>query len=281
MTLPVEYALNFEDFELVREEEEKIYSKFVILRHKPTGRLCTGRYILESSGNQHERLAFIVNLSARLRHPYLQLFRGYVEDKFVTIADAGVNGDLQTLLDLEAKGQAPPEWDPTKKTIVFWGLVAAVKYLHSKNIVMRNVKPKKILLDKNFEPHLSDLSICQLLPGPQERIPEDGAPNRDWASPEQINDRTVGLSDDIYSLALVMRCLLQGDMPKRGEMVQPLAPDAPELFSACYSAMTEGAWSDRCPAAGLLEGMKEGPLLFPGTDRAEFEKWRKKAEPYL
>ena len=281
MTLLPEYQLSIDDFEIVGQAEEKWYSRYVVLKHKKTGRKCMGRYILDSCTNPEARLLRLVNLGARLRHPCLQLFRGYVPDQRMTIGDAGENGSLATLMELEIKGQAPPEWDPTKKTIIFWGVAACLKYLHAKNIVSRNVKPSKILLDKNYEPHLSDMSICQIVSDADERVPQEGRPNRDWASPEQQDDNTVGLADDVYSLGLVLRYMVQGDLPKEGEFAPPLARDAPETLAACYAAMTQGSASERAPIDRLLDGMKDMNFVLPGTDTAEFQRWKDKMEPFL
>jgi serine/threonine protein kinase len=53
-------------------------------------------------------------------------------------------------------------WNSTKKSICIFGLAAALRYLHSRELVHRNVKLTNVLLNKNFEPFLCDCQLSEI-----------------------------------------------------------------------------------------------------------------------
>lgn len=64
-------------------------------------------------------------------------------------------------LNLEQKGQAPKDWDDTKKLINIYGIALSMKYLHHHKILHRNLKPENILLDENLYPKLAIFGLSK------------------------------------------------------------------------------------------------------------------------
>ena len=47
----------------------------------------------------------------------------------------------------------------TNKYIILLGTAVALKYIHSKGVIHRNIKPRKILLDDKLYPHVCGFEI--------------------------------------------------------------------------------------------------------------------------
>lgn len=55
----------------------------------------------------------------------------------------------------------PKAFDFTQKYIVMYGIAAGMHYLHSKNIMHRDVKPENVLMNKNLEPIITDFGLSK------------------------------------------------------------------------------------------------------------------------
>uniref|UniRef100_A0A915PZ84 non-specific serine/threonine protein kinase n=1 Tax=Setaria digitata TaxID=48799 RepID=A0A915PZ84_9BILA len=108
--------------------------------------------------------------------------------------------------------------EPTIATICVQCL-RALKYLHAKGVVHRDIKSDSILLTKDGVAKISDFGFCgQLSVDVPQRRSLVGTPY--WMSPEVISRLPYGTEADIWSLGIMVIEMVQGEPPLFN--VQPL-----------------------------------------------------------
>lgn len=106
-----------------------------------------------------------------------------------------------------------------KRQICIIGMAAAIRYLHSRNVVHRNLNPGSVWLDENLYPKIFDFSHSrEFLPDEtkQTNVTNNGSQQFRYQSPEvferKINYQYLN-SIDIYSLGRLMYLMLTGFEP--------------------------------------------------------------------
>lgn len=99
---------------------------------------------------------------------------------------------------------------------LFRKVCAAVDFAHRNLIVHRDLKPSNILVNRDGTPKLLDFGISKI-------VSEDlshtatvtglGAMTPNYASPEQLENKSVTTATDVYSLGVVLYELLSGRRP--------------------------------------------------------------------
>lgn len=93
-----------------------------------------------------------VNIISKLNHPSILKFICYSpinfkkKNKPVIITEFASNGSLKDLISAEREKINNPNWNDTRKLIVIYGIASAMSYLHSHNILHRDLKQEKMLI---------------------------------------------------------------------------------------------------------------------------------------
>ena len=107
----------------------------------------------------------------------------------------------------------------TERLSLFLGVCAAVQYAHQNLIIHRDLKPANILVTGEGAIKLLDFGIAKLLADEADttkRVVTRFQPRTlAYAAPEQLANRAVSTSSDVYSLGVVLYRLLTGHHPYR------------------------------------------------------------------
>ncbi|KAL6070635.1 Testis associated actin remodelling kinase 2 [Balamuthia mandrillaris] len=142
-----------------------------------------------------------INVLKAIRHPNVVQFIGISDDSsnnlIHIVTEYMKNGDLRKKLkDPEVK----LSWK--QKTQIAYELATALAYLHSKNIIHRDLKSKNILVDKDLKVKLCDFGFART--AEYARRPMTLCGTEDWMAPEIIMGEAYSLKADVFSYGIVL-----------------------------------------------------------------------------
>ncbi|XP_008651696.1 leucine-rich transmembrane protein kinase 1 isoform X1 [Zea mays] len=157
--------------------------------------------------------AELVSNISKLHHPNLNELVGYCMEhgQHLLVYDFHRNGSLHDLLHLSDEYSKPLSWNTRIKIAL--GSARALEYLHeicSPSIIHKNFKSSNILLDSEFNPHLSDAGLASFIPDAEFQAAEQSA---GYTAPEVDMTGQYTLKSDVYSFGVVMLELLTGRRP--------------------------------------------------------------------
>ena len=114
-----------------------------------------------------------------------------------------------SLFDLLHNTRLKLSWD-IRLTIAL-GAARGVEFLHKKKVIHRDLKSANILLDKHFEPRISDFGLSRMKDEYDTMTAQTGT--FQWMSPEVILGKKYTEKVDIYSLAIIFWELVTSRIP--------------------------------------------------------------------
>jgi serine/threonine protein kinase len=235
-----------------------------------------------------------IDVMSRIRHPAclsLIAFDLAIGKGQPSIVSEKMSGDLGSVLKAAECGKVPPGWDDTAKSIIALGVAAALSYLHSQNIMHRDVNPDNVLLDRNFYPRIGGFSCSKMMP------PEGSSPMTDpmgtpmsgfmsmFMAPERCDFGDCGYPVDVYSYGFLLYFLLINQRPfARKSPYQILVqatkgvrPTIPPFVNQFYTGLMQRCWSHdastRPTFAAILCECDEFKL--EGCDEGKFNHYKR------
>ncbi|XP_031252562.1 probable serine/threonine-protein kinase PBL23 [Pistacia vera] len=170
---------------------------------------------LDRNGFQGNREFLVeVLMLSLLSHPNLVNLVGYCADgdQRILVYEYMAGGSLEDhLLDL-APGRNPLDW--TTRMKIAEGAARGLEYLHetaNPPVIYRDFKASNVLLDKDFNPKLSDFGLAKLGPtGDKTHVSTRVMGTYGYCAPEYALTGQLTSKSDVYSFGVVFLELITG-----------------------------------------------------------------------
>uniref|UniRef100_A0A671PWD0 Serine/threonine-protein kinase PLK n=1 Tax=Sinocyclocheilus anshuiensis TaxID=1608454 RepID=A0A671PWD0_9TELE len=195
-----------------------------------------------SKPHQREKIINEIELHKSLQHKHVVKFSHHFEDQ----------DNIYIFLELCSRKSLAHIWkarhtltDPEVRYYLKQ-IISALKYLHNKGILHRDLKLGNFFVNENMDLRLGDFGLAAKLETVEQRKKTIcGTPN--YLAPEVLNRRGHGTESDVWSLGCVMYTLLCGNPPfetldlketykcikeVRYSLPRSLIPSAQKLISA-------------------------------------------------
>lgn len=183
------------------------------------GRLETGQIVavkqLDQNGIQGNQEFIVEVLMLSLLHHFnLVTLCGYCTDgdQRLLVYEYMPMGSLEDHLFGKSPNMVPLDWNTRMKIAV--GAARGLEYLHctaNPPVIYRDLKSANILLDKDFNPKLSDFGLAKLGPvGDNTHVSTRVMGTYGYCAPEYAMSGKLTLKSDIYSFGVVLLELITG-----------------------------------------------------------------------
>ncbi|EQC28273.1 TKL protein kinase [Saprolegnia diclina VS20] len=152
-----------------------------------------------------------IKLSSRLESPYIVQFIGasWVRPRNIEmVVEYMEGGDLRGLLTREPN--TPQCW-PKLKLQIALDVLDGLLYLHSMDIVHRDLKARNVLLTSSLRAKLTDFGVSRTVS--DHGTMTMGVGTFRWAAPEVFRDQKYTVAADMYSFGMVLVELATHDLP--------------------------------------------------------------------
>ena len=162
------------------------------------------------------------DLIARFRHER-QVLAELVHPNIATLLDGGTTEEGLPYFVMECVEGEPidrycerMQLSVEARLDLFGKVCAAVGFAHAKLVIHRDLKPGNILVTAEGAPKLLDFGLAKVIaPGAgEETAPQLRYATPGFASPEQLRGDKVTAASDVYSLGVLLRVLLPGQLDK-------------------------------------------------------------------
>ena len=232
-----------------------------------------------------------INIISKLNFQSVLKFKGFNSFDFkkrprpTIITEFITNHSLKESLENERKGMSYPEWDDTKKLINIYGIAAGMAYLHSLNILHRDLKPDNIFLDDYLYPKIGDFGLSKQIVNKSKdsKKPSGFKGTYAYSAPEIFSDHKYIKAGDVYAFSMIVYEIVTLEIPFNGvgnflfgnNIVKGLRPKFESDIAACYKELIENCWNhdpDKRPTFDqIIEDLESNPNFITETiDEAEF-----------
>lgn len=176
----------------------------------------------------------------------------------------------------------------TGKSIAAYDIARGMKFLHSNQIVHRDLKSLNILLDKNNRIRICDFGFSRHASEDSLMSQNIGTPH--WMAPEILSTSTNYTSKvDVYAFGVVLWELATSQVPYSGleasqiiaqVLANDIRPEIPSDLNPGMKKLITQCW-DRNPDNRptfheIVERIQSGECVFNGTNLNEFKKYIQK-----
>ncbi|MBQ3689012.1 MAG: protein kinase [Bacteroidales bacterium] len=174
--------------------------------------------LLEQKDGIKERLKNEAVTLSKLKHPHIVTIYDYIECELGTfIIEELIKG---IPLNEYLKNESGPIPEP-KAIKLMLQMLDAVGYMHSKNIIHRDIKPGNFIITPDNEIKMLDFGIAQIM-GESPHITQSGTKvgTALYMSPQQVKGQPLDRRTDIYSLGVTFFHMVTGQHPYSSKLTE-------------------------------------------------------------
>ncbi|KAK8854393.1 hypothetical protein M9Y10_016955 [Tritrichomonas musculus] len=289
---------NYKIIELVKKGE---FNKVYKVIEKRTGKLFAARIsninMTEFSVEEMKTICNEFHRMSKLKHQSILRILGFSPKDYknrsnpVFITELTFKKSLQDVIQNERENMKYKEWNATKKIINIYGIASGMKYLHSHDILHRNLKSSNILLDDLLRPKLSDFGFCnQLLIMNSLTLQSINKIHNSscYQAPEVMNSGEYTKASDVYSFAMITYEIITNDQPFidfndfknlfNEVVIKGARPKFNRQIPNCYSQLIENCWcqnpNERLTFDQIIDILKnESSFITSDIDHREFSRY--------
>ncbi|XP_030032630.2 serine/threonine-protein kinase PLK4 [Manduca sexta] len=230
---------------------------------------------LMASAGMIGRVRQEVTIHSRLKHPaILELYTFFEDMHYVyLVLELAHNGELAKHFKLGTRGLSEKAAADILKQVL-----SGVLYLHTHNIIHRDLSLNNLLLTKDLIVKIADFGLATQLNGPDEKhVTMCGTPN--YISPEVASREVHGLPADVWGLGCMLFTLLVGSPPFHTQHVKTTLN---KVINADYKIPSELSLEAQDLLQRLLckdptkritlKGIIEHPFLSYNVQKQEFSR---------
>lgn len=267
----------------------KVYLGLQRLTNRLVAIKCLEKAHFKDESTKRKILSEVRILKKLLGHPnVVKLLEVFENKKYVFfVTEYATNGDL---LKYAKSTTLMPE---KEAKYMFYQIAMGLRYIHSQNIIHRDVKLDNILIDEMNRCKICDFGVSRQI-DPREIVNEQcGTPA--YLAPEIIKDQGYkGFGADIWSLGVLLFCLLTGNMPFKAATIEELHqkitegkyefPETPKLSKEAMDLVSRMLVLDPEHRASIDEVVKHDwlrSLNFETTTIKNIKEFEKGQNNYL
>ncbi|XP_073119362.1 probable receptor-like serine/threonine-protein kinase At4g34500 [Henckelia pumila] len=182
----------------------------------PDGSLIAVKNLRNNKGQAEKEFKVEVEAIGKVRHKNLVGLIGYCAEgaqRFL-VYEYIENGSLDQWLHGDVGSISPLGWEIRMKIAV--GTARGLAYLHEglePKVVHRDVKSSNILLDRKWNPKVSDFGLAKLLGSEKSHVTTRVMGTFGYVSPDYASTGMLNEGNDVYSFGVLLMELITGRSP--------------------------------------------------------------------
>lgn len=182
----------------------------------PRGLGIAVKNLMNNRGQAEQEFRVEVDAIGRVRHKNLVRLLGFCAEGShrLLVYEYVNNGNLDQWLHGALGKMQPIPWDARMRIVL--GIAKGLAYLHEDlepKVVHRDVKSSNILLDKNWNPKISDFGLAKLLGAGMSHITTRVMGTFGYVAPEYASTGMLTEQSDVYSFGVLMMEIITGRDP--------------------------------------------------------------------
>ncbi|KAG0518236.1 hypothetical protein BDA96_09G158300 [Sorghum bicolor] len=172
--------------------------------------------LLNNRGQAEREFKVEVEAIGRVRHKNLVRLLGYCAEgaQRILVYEYVDNGNLEQWLHGDVGAVSPLTWDIRMNIVL--GMAKGITYLHEglePKVVHRDIKSSNILLDRRWNPKVSDFGLAKLLGSDSNYVTTRVMGTFGYVAPEYASTGMLNERSDVYSFGILIMEIISGRSP--------------------------------------------------------------------